>query len=627
MTPAVSPAAGLSLAALLDITTPDGGKESTFKNVFDALRLLDDVQSDDAASTSGSSPFAGQLLAGQLIAGQLPGGQLPGGQALGGQAVRSSGNPATEKKTSKDTSAGTEDRAVLSTVTVPQIPLRVPANLSLPLDPTAAPDQSPLQAGKSDVEGPQIEADEVGAGNKPQINADEGGPENGPRINADERGSDKTPEINAGQLGSGSKPQIKTGKGGPENGRQINAGERRSDKTPQINAEQLGSGNKPRINTDERGSDKTPLINADQLGSGNKPQINAEERRVETAPQIGADQLRSDNTPQINANQLRSDNTPPINADELRSDRTPRINAGERKSEKRPQTNTDELGSGKVPLPVGAPQAAAPQIEVETADPQPAGTPDAQPIATAAVAAPSVPLVPQAENLAFAVRMTAPESASAHLPVPDETAHAAPVESKPSVAPNGPIIQAAPLQKHEAATPQPVMQFGETAPAAAPTAPLGERAQTAPQSLPLTPAQAHMAAELPKPSSSSEILLHLAGNDASTSDVGRAAIRVTDRAGAVSVTVHASDPVLRESLRTNLSDLSSQLANQGWKADVVKTASQQDSHQAGQRNFQQQQNSGGDRQGQRERRGNGGQWQQEFDQQISGGDASSGGKR
>src|SRR5581483_8596430 len=189
--------AGLSLAALLDITTPDGGKESTFKNVFDALRLLDDVQSDDAASTSGSSPFAGQLLGGQLI----------GGQALGGQAVRSSGNPATEKKTSKDTSAGTEDRAVLSTVTVPQIPLRVPANLSLPLDPTAAPDQSPLQAGKSDVEGPQIEADEVGAGNKPQINADEGGPENGPRINADERGSDKTPEINAGQLGSGSKPQ------------------------------------------------------------------------------------------------------------------------------------------------------------------------------------------------------------------------------------------------------------------------------------------------------------------------------------------------------------------------------------------------------------------------------------
>src|SRR5581483_2085720 len=281
---------------------------------------------------------------------------------------------------------------------------------------------------------------------------------------------DKTPQINADQLGSGNKPQI-------------NAEERRSDKTPQINADQLGSGNKPQINAEERRSDKAPQINADHLGSGNKPPINAEERRVETAPQIGADQLRSDNTPQINANQLRSDNTPPINADELRSDRTPRINAGERKSEKRPQTNTDELGSGKVPLPVGAPQAAAPQIEVETADPQPAGTPDAQPIATAAVAAPSVPLVPQAENLAFAVRMTAPESASAHLPVPDETAHAAPVESKPSVAPNGPIIQAAPLQKHEAATPQPVMQFGETAPVAAPTAPLGERAQTAPQSL------------------------------------------------------------------------------------------------------------------------------------------------
>jgi hypothetical protein len=148
--------------------------------------------------------------------------------------------------------------------------------------------------------------------------------------------------------------------------------------------------------------------------------------------------------------------------------------------------------------------------------------------------------------------------------------------------------------------------------------------------LPLAPQEAHLAApELPKTPASSEILLHLTGNDQTS-----AAIRVADRAGAVSVSVHASDPVLRESLRSNLGELSTQLNVQGWKADVTKSAavaaqsgSQQDSHESGQRGSQQQQASGGDRQPQRDRRSTGGQWQQELDQQISGGNAHSGGNR
>jgi len=97
-----------------------------------------------------------------------------------------------------------------------------------------------------------------------------------------------------------------------------------------------------------------------------------------------------------------------------------------------------------------------------------------------------------------------------------------------------------------------------------------------------------MAPELPRTSGSSEILLHLTGNDASS-----AAIRVADRAGSVNVSVHAADPVLRESLRSNLGELSNQLNAEGWKADVVKSAavathseSQQDSHAAGQRGSQ-----------------------------------------
>ena len=136
-----------------------------------------------------------------------------------------------------------------------------------------------------------------------------------------------------------------------------------------------------------------------------------------------------------------------------------------------------------------------------------------------------------------------------------------------------------------------------------------------------------MAPELPRTSGSSEILLHLTGNDASS-----AAIRVADRAGSVNVSVHAADPVLRESLRSNLGELSNQLNAEGWKADVVKSAavathseSQQDSHAAGQRGSQQQQTSGGERQPQRDRRANGGQWQQELDQQTTGGDALPGG--
>jgi hypothetical protein len=145
--------------------------------------------------------------------------------------------------------------------------------------------------------------------------------------------------------------------------------------------------------------------------------------------------------------------------------------------------------------------------------------------------------------------------------------------------------------------------------------------------LPLAAQETHFSApELPRTSGSSEILLHLTGNDESS-----AAIRVADRAGSVNVSVHASDPVLRESLRSNLGELSTQLNAQGWKADVVKSAavathseSQQDSRAGGQRGSQQQ-SSGGERQPQRDRRANGGEWQQELDQQTTGGDALPGG--
>ena len=117
-------------------------------------------------------------------------------------------------------------------------------------------------------------------------------------------------------------------------------------------------------------------------------------------------------------------------------------------------------------------------------------------------------------------------------------------------------------------------------------------------------------------------------------DQSSVAIRVADRAGAVNVSVHASDPVLRDSLRSNLGELSSQLSEQGWKAEALQTVataapsdSRQDSHGGGQQSSQQQQSFGGDRQPQRDRRSSGNQWQQELEQQISGGNAHPGGNR
>jgi hypothetical protein len=136
-----------------------------------------------------------------------------------------------------------------------------------------------------------------------------------------------------------------------------------------------------------------------------------------------------------------------------------------------------------------------------------------------------------------------------------------------------------------------------------------------------------LAPEAPRASVSSEILLHLPGIDQSS-----AAIRVADRAGSINVSVHTSDPLLRESLRSNLGDLSAQLGAQGWKTDITKSAglathseSQPDPRGEGQRGSQQNQTSGGDRQPPRDRRANSDRWLGELDQQITGGDAHPGG--
>jgi hypothetical protein len=293
-------------------------------------------------------------------------------------------------------------------------------------------------------------------------------------------------------------------------------------------------------------------------------------------------------------------------------------------------------------------------------------TAQSEAIEGAAAAKSQAALSPQAENFAFAVRMIAPDDAALTDAQPAVSA------AQPQISQTKPVVtQPAPAQAPQqlsqsetssnskietqspaadtektdardskaadlpqsAQTQETVTRWSDasTAPlpseinSALPSSGLVEAAHESPV---LAAQETHlMAPELPRTSASTDILLHLTGDDQSS-----AAIRVADRAGSVNVSVHAADPVLRESLRSNIEELSTQLTGQGWKADVLKPAaiaaqseSRQDAHSGGQRSSQQQQSFGGDRQPQRDRRAQAGYWQQELEQQISGGNAQTGG--
>jgi len=131
----------------------------------------------------------------------------------------------------------------------------------------------------------------------------------------------------------------------------------------------------------------------------------------------------------------------------------------------------------------------------------------------------------------------------------------------------------------------------------------------------------------PRVTSNNEILLNL-GNGQSS-----AAVRLVDRAGTVSVTVHASDQDLRNSLRSNLSDLTTQLNAQGVKTEVLKTVSAQSPSENRQEQGGQQQRSSSqqhslsqnDRQSQRDRRANS-QWLDELAEQAGASTMQPGGK-
>jgi hypothetical protein len=136
--------------------------------------------------------------------------------------------------------------------------------------------------------------------------------------------------------------------------------------------------------------------------------------------------------------------------------------------------------------------------------------------------------------------------------------------------------------------------------------------------------------EIPKPPASTQILLQLAGQDQSN-----ASVRVVERSGTVNVTVHSADADLRSSLRSNLSDLATQLTGQGFKTEMVKpaviaanTSNQHDSRQSGREASGQQQHqfTPDGRQPQRDRRANSERWRDELEQETSGTPGAPGGK-
>jgi hypothetical protein len=252
-----------------------------------------------------------------------------------------------------------------------------------------------------------------------------------------------------------------------------------------------------------------------------------------------------------------------------------------------------------------------------------------------------VPFAARSENLAFALHLQESKSTPARpqttpptQPVRNQAVNNVRNELRPAA-----LVGPAPLVKEMTGADVSRRIFSPEAQAVWSEAPAIAHPGWEPIASAPTPAEGHIQSaaamqdlqpvplEAPKPAVSSEIQLHLTANDQSS-----ASIRVSDRAGAVNISVHASDPQVRNSLHSNLSELSSQLNTQGWKTEVVKTASVANQTDSGRdtqpdgRNSssQQQHSANAERQPQRDRRPNSGDWQDEFEEQITRNDTNGG---
>ncbi len=259
---------------------------------------------------------------------------------------------------------------------------------------------------------------------------------------------------------------------------------------------------------------------------------------------------------------------------------------------------------------------------------------------------PAASLIPRPEGLAASLHLpttsSRPAPAQRIVPTTPTRTATAPVAPRGTARPTAtPLAAPSPKDPQPPAGPRELIADGRgltwNAPPAvshfdARPAPLPqdstETLRTHPQTLEILQP---VAPELPRPHTNGQILLQLG-----TKDQASAAVRITDRAGSVNISVHAPDESLRNSLRSNLGELTSQLNQQGWKTDVVKAPvaplpthsdSRSESGPQGQRSFSQHQPSGeGERQPQRDRRPDN-RWLEELEQQTSGDAGTPGGNQ
>lgn len=292
----------------------------------------------------------------------------------------------------------------------------------------------------------------------------------------------------------------------------------------------------------------------------------------------------------------------------------------------------------------GVAQASSgPQNETEVPAPEPS-----EQLSTTFIAQslPNISFAARAENLAFTLHL---DESSSIPPRPQPTPPISPTENQPAgntknesslVAPSTPDRDSSGPVPFEDSTKQSLLPVstGSSEPSVMPPtdirAPLTAGAEVSDPVRPAPSLAPHdvltLQADPPKTATASQIQLQLTGNDQSS-----VAIRVTDRAGTANISVHASDPELRSSLRANLSDLSGQLSAQEWRNEAVKTSitvprpqSDQDAGSS-QKNFsnQQQQSADPERQWQRDRRSTSEDWQNALEEYVSGNHANHGGKQ
>ena len=232
-------------------------------------------------------------------------------------------------------------------------------------------------------------------------------------------------------------------------------------------------------------------------------------------------------------------------------------------------------------------RVAAVNLEVQPALPVAPAASSETPAAVSVIEPLSTVVAPSKTIQAQTIQAQQDLTALPALPAakPQNTASAGPIQTSPSI----PSPKIAPVKQSSAN--EPVKNNGGSDGPARTAEPAQRPVETRYANMPLTevrdassiinseihpaepkPLDTRVEAPAPviglvKPSTTpvNEISVRVSGPDQTS-----AAIRVLDRSGEIRVSVHASDPQLANTLRSDVDELRSHMANRGWDADVWK---------------------------------------------------------